>query len=596
MNTFFTNKFFLRIFHAFAMLFLALCVHAQNVDVGGIKNKVKDKLKDKKYISVSGGINASSTFSESTAGGKRDPFTYLLSGNATVSLWGLVNIPLSFTLTNFGTTYNYQFPTLPSRLSLHPRYKWVTTHIGQFSTSHSAYGMNGLPMNGFGVDLAPKGGFKYSAYYGTLQRSVEYIPGGARVVQPAYNRKGYGAKVMYENGKTKLASSVFYGKDLYNSIKNKPDNLQIYPQQNIAITAEVSLPVFASMLLTTEYGVSVLTRDIRAPKYSDTNKLNTFIRVLGGRQSTNMFQAVKSQLSYTIGSSLIGVGYERVDPGYQTLGSSYSNNDLRNITVNFAQSIFKGKVNFSGNIGQQRDDLDGKKSGNMVRTVMAYNINFNPGPRLTTSVAYTNFQTFTNVKQQFDYINQLTPYENLDTLNFRQLSQSANANLNYILDTSRETPKSVNCNFSIQDAYDEQGGRVTKGNSSQFYNFSGGYVRTSMKKGQTLNGSFNLTYNTIAKNKILTLGPTVSYSKQLFKKKVTLGSSLSCNQNMNNGKMQSRVTALRANAGYCFKKKHNFTFMNAMMMRGGGNQKSIHDMVATISYSYNFSYPFQKTK
>jgi hypothetical protein len=571
-----------------------IMLYAQNVDLGAVKGKVKDKLKDKKYISVTGGINASTTYSKSTAGGGRDPLTYLLSANASVSLWGLVNIPLSFTLTNLGKTYGYQFPTLPTRLSLHPRYKWVTTHIGQFTSNHSPYGMNGVPMTGFGIDLTPKGRFKYSGYYGRLQRAVQYEPNSNRNTLPFYKRMGYGGKVSYESGKRKLATSIFYGKDELTSLLLKPDSLQIYPQQNIAISNELSFPLAKSLLFTVEYGISVLTRDVRAPKYNDSSSKNWLLQTLGGRQSSNIYHAIKSQINYTIGSTSIGAGYERIDPGYQTLGSAYSNNDLRNITVNFAQALFNSKVNLSGNIGQQRDDLDGTKSGNLVRTVMAYNININPSPRLTTTVTYSNFQTFTNVKPQFQYINQLTQFDNLDTLNFRQLSQSASANVNYILDTSKEKPKSFNLNFSLQDAYDQQAGKVTKGNSSQFYNFSGAYIRTNMKKGQTINAAINATYNTIGINKIITLGPTLTYNKQLFKNKVILGSSLSYNQNISNGTVQSRVSAVRMNTGYNLKKVHNFTLNAAFMMRNGGNQQSIHDFTTTLAYSYNFAYPKQK--
>jgi len=258
--------------------------------------------------------------------------------------------------------------------------------------------------------------------------------------------------------------------------------------------------------------------------------------------------------------------------------------------------LFKNKLNLSGSLGQQWDDLDGTKSGNLRRTVSAYNLNFNPTPKLTTTLSYTNFQAFTNVKPQFQYINQLTSYDNLDTLNFRQLSQSANANINYVLDTSRQNPKSISLNFSFQDAYDQHGGRVTKGNSSQFYNFSGALIRTNLKKGQTVNVSANATYNTIGKNEIITLGPTVTYSKQLFKKKLMLGSSVSYNQSISDGKLQSRIAALRINSGYAIKKKHNFTIAEAFMMRNGGIQKSIYGITSTVAYNYNFAYPKQKTK
>jgi hypothetical protein len=575
--------------------FAGACLQGQNVDIGNIKRNINSKLKDKKYITVSGGINASNTFSKSTAGSGRDVSTYMINGNASINLWGLVSIPLNFTLTNLGASYHYQFPTLPSKLSLHPKYKWITTHIGQISMSYSPYTMSGVPMNGFGVDLTPtKGKLKYSAFYGMLQRAVPYDTIN-RGQLPTYKRIGYGFKLSMEKGKYKTAVSVFRGKDLYISLAIKPDSLGIFPRENSALATEFSIPVFKKMLLTGEYGISIFTNDQRALKYPDSMRpASWLLKAVNAKISTSIYHAIKSQLSYTIGSSMLGVGYERIDPGFQTLGAFYFSNDLENITFNFAQSLYKGKVNLTGNIGQQKDDLDKKKAGGMHRNVMAFNISFNPGKRVSTSANYSNFQTFTNVKPQFQIINQLTPYANLDTLNFHQLSQSGNFNLNIIVDTSRLKPRNLNINLSLQDAFDEQGGRVSTGNSSQFFNLAGSYSMINTKKGKSVNLGLNGTYNTIGINNSITFGPTLAYSKQLFSKKVMLSTSVSYNQSRNNGKLQASVMSLRANSSYKFKQKHNFSLMSAFMMRTGGLQKSIHDFVTTISYNYSFNYPKEK--
>jgi hypothetical protein len=43
-------------------------------------------------------------------------------------------------------------------------------------------------------------------------------------------------------------------------------------------------------------------------------------------------------------------------------------------------------------------------------------------------LSYSNFSSYTYIRSEFDEINQTNPYENLDTLNFTQLTQSAGLN------------------------------------------------------------------------------------------------------------------------------------------------------------------------
>lgn len=561
-------------------------LHAQQIDLENVGKDLKSKLK-KKPFAISGAVNASTMFYMGNAGSGRDPFSYFLNGNVNVSIYG-VTVPLSFAFTNRGFSYNYSFPRVPNRLSIHPKYKWITGHIGDVSMAFSPYTLQGLLFTGAGAELSPRGKWKYAAMGGRLQKAVEYRRGNG-VTLAAYKRIGYGVKVNYENGGYKWGMSLFRASDIINSLELKPDSLQIYPQENIAISMNQSLPLLKNLVFMGEYGISALTSDSRAPKYADSNQVDWLVRLLGGKTSTNIFKAYKAQLNYTIGSTMVGVGYERIDPGFQTMGAYYFNNDLENITANFAQSLFKGKINFSGNVGLQKDDLEKKKTGGSRRTVMAVNLTYAASKRFTSSVSYTNFQTFTNVKPQFQYINQLTPYDNLDTLNFRQLSQNANMNVNYVVSTNKERPKNLNLNFSFQDAYDMQGGVISRANASQFYNFAGSYTVTNMPKAMNLCAAFNLTYNTIGKNDMMTLGPTVAVSKQFWNKKIKTNTSVSYNTTLPNAVTPGQqVVSVRMSGGYVYRKKHNVNLGVVGMNRTAKEKPSTYDYTATISYNYNF--------
>ncbi len=568
-----------------SMLFFSS--YAQNIDIENVKGNFKKKISDKKPFKISGNISANAIVSAGNANSGREPFSYLINGGLNFSLYG-VSVPISFSLNNKGVSYNYSYPRLPSRLSIHPKYKWVTAHIGHVSMSLSPYTLNGVLFTGAGVDLSPmKSKWKYNLMYGNLQKAVEYRPENGNTLA-SYRRNGFGGKIGYESGPYKLGLAVFHAKDKLNSLEKKPDSLQIFPQANTSASIELSVPFIKNFVLKSEFGISILTKDLRAPQYSDSVKTTGLNKLLGGSTSNSLYKASKTELNYTIGSSMLGLGYERVDPGYRTLGTYFFTNDLENITVNFAQSLFKGKINLSGNVGQQRDDIDDKKSGSSRRTVMAVNINYAGGKKLTGTLSYSNFQTFTNVKPQFQYINQTTPFQDLDTLNFRQLSQNSNLNINYVVSKDKDKPKNLNINVGVQDSYDMQGGIIVQGNSTRMYNLASSYSMSNNPKAQNISTSFNLTYSIVGVNAVMTLGPTVGYNKKLFNKKVSAGLSLSYNTTQIQGKSQNSIIAFRANSGYVFKKKHNFSLSAIGLGRSSIGRDNAYDYTTTFTYGYSF--------
>jgi hypothetical protein len=235
----------------------------------------------------------------------------------------------------------------------------------------------------------------------------------------------------------------------------------------------------------------------------------------------------------------------------------------------------------------QKDDLKNEKTGKNRRMVSAINASINASKKFTSSISYSNFQTVTNIKPQFQYINQLTPYTNLDTLNYRQLSQSANINANYILKADKEKSKMLNVNLSFQDSYDEQGGVVSTGNASQFYNLAANYTSVKVAQNFNLSGGLNATYNTIGTNKMITAGPTVAAGKLFFDKKLRTNVSVSYNMSMQQKQMLQQVVAGRFTAGYTWKKKHQLG-LNGVFMRRVIKGVPGKDFSTTFSYAYSF--------
>ncbi len=181
--------------------------------------------------------------------------------------------------------------------------------------------------------------------------------------------------------------------------------------------------------ISAEYGISMLTMDRRSPGDNQKGILGLWP---GCNMSSATYHALKAQLNYVGENNRFGIGYERIDPGYRTLGAYYFTNDLENITVNAYQSLWNNKLSISLSVGYEHDDLEKSKASASSRVVGSANITAAFSERVNANLSYTNFQTYTNVRSNFELINQENNLDRLDTLNFVQLSQSANLNLNII--------------------------------------------------------------------------------------------------------------------------------------------------------------------
>ncbi|MBP2834033.1 hypothetical protein J8281_17690 [Aquimarina sp. U1-2] len=534
-----------------------------------------------KLFKLTGGIAANTVFYEGEA--NRDPFTYFVTGNVNLNISGVYNIPFSFSYTNqkFQNSNPFSF----NRLSIHPSYKWVTAHIGDVSMTFSPYTLSGHQFTGLGVDLTPGSKFKISAMYGRLLKESEYVENDSQS-EPAFKRIGYGLKTLYTEEKFSLGITFFRAADDENSLDNPvPVEFELLPKENIVASIEGGFKFFDRGELRIEAASSAITEDINAVG----EEANPFILslFLTNNVTTRHYKAYNANLNYQVAKGSIGVGYEYIDPEYRTFGAYFFNNDLENITLNATQSIFADKVNISFNGGLQRDDLDNTKSAQLQRIVSAVNVAYTASEKLNISGGYSNFQSYTNIKNQFDFINEVAQTDNLDTLDFQQISQNANINANYILKDSEERKKNLNVALSFQNAINKQGGQVAENGDSRFYNGSAAYTIGYPEKSLNIATAVNVNYSTIGVDNNLTFGPTVSVNKQFFEKKLRTTGSVSYNQSSNNGEKQGDVTNIRLSSNYTFKKKHNFS-LNLLSQLRNTTTVSNQNFTATFAYNYTF--------
>ena len=524
-------------------------------------------FRKKTPFKISGSISARATLFSSRPSEARQSFTYQLTGAVNLSLNELLNIPLSFNLNNYGA--NFSYPSLPNRLSLHPSYKWVKAHIGDVSMSFGPYTLNGHQFTGLGVELSP-GRWQVSAMAGRLLKRVDADP-NIPSLQVGYERWGYGLKTRYEGSTFALGGTVFAARDRDGRISFDIDALGIYPKGNIALGIEGSLSLIKDLKLSLEYGLSRMQQDLRSAEVS-------------------YYHALKADVSYSFVGNTLGVGYERIDPGYATLGAYYFNNDYENLTLNYSRSFFDSKLSLALSGGLQRDDLMGQKQEHNKRFVGSAQVGFTPSEALSASVSLSSFQSYRNLKSSFDYINARTPYDNLDTLQFTQLSHSLDADISWRLKQSEAQTQTLSATLSYQEAADRQGRYIQPGQLTRFMNLGTSYSLDLSALDLTFTGGFNVSNNYADRKAVLTLGPSLSLAKRFLKKQLSTGLSLSYNETQEAGHRLAQVYNLRATAGYRFWGKHSLNASVAYQERKLRHAVSSprSSFTSELSYSYSF--------
>jgi hypothetical protein len=539
-----------------------------------------------KPLSISGGVALNQIFyAVDGMESRRDPYTYYASGNINVSLYGW-SIPLSFSFSN----QNFAFQQPFNQYSLHPTYKWVTAHLGYTSMSFSPYTVNGHIFLGAGVDVAPEGKWKISGLYGRFLKAVQPDSTNENATAPTFQRMGYGVKASYGSGANGIDIIMFHAADDVNSIQYVPEEDGILPEENLVMSIAGSKSLFNSFLAKAELATTALTRDVRSEESTHDHPYSK-TGIFNARIASSYYNAFKTSLNYQQQGYTVGVGYERIDPGYRTLGSYYFNNDLENITANGAVAMFQGKVNLAANAGMQRDNLDKSKISTMRRAVGSLNVAYAPSQSVNLGMSYSNFQTYTNIRSQFVDINQLTPYDNLDTLNFTQISQNATLTGMYMFGKNQNKRQNVNVNLTFQDASDRQG-EVKQHSGVQFYNINTAYGLSIVPQQMMISISFNATLNQGAEISSKTLGPTASVSKTFFDKKLRGTLSTSYNNAYTNSQRVNSIINGRVNGTLTLQKKHNINLSVVVVNRDNkveGAAQSFTEYTGTLGYSYSFS-------
>jgi len=304
------------------------------------------------------------------------------------------------------------------------------------------------------------------------------------------------------------------------------------------------------------------------------------------------YYAFKSNASYTTKIGAIGASYERVSPNYKTLGAYYFNNDFENITANISTSI-KQWFNIAMDVGYQRDNLSGQKTNESSRLIYSANANTKLSDRLNLGVSFSNLQTYVNIRDIYNQITQTNEFQNLDTLSFTQLNMTISANLNYVIQATKQKRQNINIGFAYQEASQVQADDQSY-SGNKIYNSTISYLFSLIPQRLNISSTVNYNKNQLPEMIMSVTSFNLTIQKAFFEQlKLSLNGSYSNSSNQD--ETLAKIVNIRLTGGYTLYKKHSFN-LSLAMVNANGVQGNRTQYSANLTYNFMFNHEFKRRK
>jgi hypothetical protein len=358
---------------------------------------------------------------------------YGISGADPRRPWGTQQLYLNPTLALFGSvdlTINLMLSTeqgsdvglrgLPGRqnlneLGVHPEWKWGRAHAGAFNETYTQNTLGGIRLRGAGMELNP-GIFRFGAFGG---RSSSAVFGG--LTSGSYSRTVVGGRIGLGRDPQKVQRPTFVELIMLRAWDDEhslpadsaaapelPDVVEanpfaVTPQDNLVAAINGGLRLFGDRLYWTgEVDAAVHTRDRRASPLA-AEELDGYPGLLNDiltpRVGTHGDFAYSTQLELRIArlpgatqrsprTLVTSLGYRYAGPGYVSLGTPVSLNDLRRIEARSTLRIGRAMIRLDG--WRQRDNVLAQKTATTTRHRLANMLSLQPtkGWHAAFNVAY----------------------------------------------------------------------------------------------------------------------------------------------------------------------------------------------------------------
>ncbi len=467
---------------------------------------------DKTPIAISGNIALGTSLYQAIGReDRRSPYTYFISANPTFTIFGF-DIPISLVYRDQKSSISNPF----SRVSINPRYKWISLHAGSINLSLSPYVLSGQIIKGGAVELTP-GKFRISAIRGTLENplaQLDTIVVGAEIL-PSYKRSALGGKIGFGSSRNFVDLIVFKAKDDVSSLDPMlVDPRVVKPEENLVAGISFSISPAKWLSLKVNTSASAHTANQESGNYLESEDLKNIREEYGALTTVNLSTKLQfagdADLDFRFRKFGFGAEYKRVDPFYKSLGTFYFQEDYENMLVKLNFRLFKNKIRFSGRGGLQRNNLNNLRDVTNTRQILNANLTIVPSKNFQLTGRYSNFQT--ERAPGLVAVN--------DTLRYTRTTALYGATPRFSFGSDeRKSTLTISANYqNLEDLLNQE----NTGNSIENYNANFSYNLNLIPSQTSITLSLLGNQNLIKDTERQRLGANLRISKKLLDKKLTL--------------------------------------------------------------------------
>ncbi len=573
------------------VLLLSLCFisYGQNLD----------ELSFKKGIKFNGGLSLNNQFyTGSNPTNRRDPYNFFLTGNLTVNLFGFP-LPFSFSYSNVSKSYTQPF----NNFKLAPKYKWIQLHVGAVNMNFSEFTLAGHRFDGVGVELTPDK-WEIAAVYGRFLKAVQYDSVSNNLDAMAYQRMGYGLKLGYKGETFSVSTNFFSAKDNVKSLSFIPTQSLLTPSENWAIGVKGKKTFFKSFFIEVEYNFSILNGNItyKPENMGGSDSLvnlpeskNFLGKLLPSGPSTRSFDAISASTGYDSKYWGLQFAYKRVSPNYKTLGGYYFVEDIESFTLQPSLRLLKNKVQLSGSVGIEYNNLDGSRNSDALRLVYSPSLSWQITEKWNFSASYSNFTSYTTTRPVIDP----TFTDGLDTLNFYQINQNITVSSGYSFGKN-ERQSTINGNFGFQISNNRSSSDSIAKDQSTFLNGGLNYGLSLSTIKATLSAGVQYNQSTVDNLTSYFVGPTIGFQQSYFEDQLSGSLNINYSQNIVENTKSVPILNSSLNLSYSPKFLNRTIFKQAMKhriqstisllnrLRSNEQQPAFYELTATLGYYFTF--------
>lgn len=543
------------------------------------------KGSDIKPFTASGGFGiTASTYGASGIDNRRAPASVRTNANMNFSMFGFRSgINLLYSTDQTGIRQNM------NAISFDATYRWLTVQAGTVSPNFSEYGLNGTTIRGGYIKLDP-GKWKFEFTGGRSQRAVR-MQNEAGFRDPAFERYSFGGKMGIGNeNSTHFYLSSHYSKDNPRSIDSAGT---VTPQQNLTLTPDAKISLFENKLsLSGLATVSAFTRDLNSDEIPTDGAIPGFVtKIFKPYTSSRINYAGKLSADYSIQNFGFNVGFERIQPGFISLGVSRIRDDLQTITVGSNAQFLEGRLGVQATLSQGRDNLLGTRLQTASNTAFGTNVTYRFTDMISLTSSYNLMQNGFSSSQSSDSLN----------LGQKQMSHTLMMQPNFII----QSDEGFTHNVSVSGSYFNTSNTFRGVNTGQDDFSSDTYSSTlaysiRFPAGFAVNAMGNFLVFNSSRSTNTTTGANLGASYAFFENKLNLSVNAGLNQNKNEVdrsqqnlpvyEFKSRQLMFNMSAGYQLYKKGSLSLSvrnsNNSVLQGAGVNYS--EIEGSLVYRHRF--------